>query len=134
MTSCQNEKKLNGTWISSYKFSDNDSIKNYVVGDFPFNQLITFNNGTFSIKEFKYDSYDNERTEQFELNGNRIKIIKAKKVLGKGIPGTILDDNLTIACSKNAIRIVELKREGKQKMTADEFLRGNKIKTGQNLH
>jgi len=70
----------------------------------------------------------------FDLNGNRIKIIKAKKVLSKGIPGTILDDNLTIACSKNAIRIVELKKESKQKMTADEFLRGNKIKTGQSLN
>jgi methionyl-tRNA formyltransferase len=70
----------------------------------------------------------------FELNGNRIKIIKAKKVMSKGIPGTILDDNLTIACSKNAIRIIELKKEGKQKMTADEFLRGNKIKTGQSLN
>ena len=70
----------------------------------------------------------------FELNGNRIKIIKAKKVMGKGIPGTILDDNLTIACSKNAIRIVELKKEGKKKMTADEFIRGNKIKTGQSLN
>ena len=70
----------------------------------------------------------------FNLNGNRIKIIKAKKVLSKGIPGTILDDNLTIACSKNAIRIVELKKESKQKMTADEFLKGNKIKTGQSLN
>ena len=70
----------------------------------------------------------------FELNGNRIKIIKAKKVMSKGIPGIILDDNLTIACSKNAIRIIELKKEGKQKMTADEFLRGNKIKTGQSLN
>ena len=70
----------------------------------------------------------------FDLNGNRIKIIKAKKVLSKGIPGTILDDNLTIACSKNAIRIVELKKESKQKMTADEFLKGNKIKTGQSLN
>ena len=46
-----------------------------VVGDFPFNQLITFNNGTFSLKEFKYDSYDNERTEQFELNGNSFVIV-----------------------------------------------------------
>ena len=70
----------------------------------------------------------------FDLNGNRIKIIKAKKVMSKGIPGTILDDNLTIACSKNAIRIIELKKESKQKMTADEFLRGNKIKTGQSLN
>ena len=67
LTSCHNEKKLNGTWISSYKFSNNDSIKEYVVGDFSFNQLITFDNGTFNIKKFKYDSYENEQIEKFEL-------------------------------------------------------------------
>ena len=70
----------------------------------------------------------------FELNGSRVKIIKAKKIISEGIPGTILDDNLTIACSKHAIQIMEIKKEGKQKMTAEEFLRGNKIKTGQNLN
>ena len=70
----------------------------------------------------------------FELNGIRIKIIKAKQVTSKGMPGTILDDRLTIACSKNAIQIIELQKEGKQKITADDFLRGNKIKTGQSLN
>jgi len=70
----------------------------------------------------------------FELNGSRVKIIKAKKIINEGTPGTILDDNLTIACSKNAVQIIEIKKEGKQKMTADEFLRGNKIKTGQRLN
>ena len=70
----------------------------------------------------------------FELNGSRVKIIKAKKIISEGIPGTILDDNLTIACSKNAIQIMEIKKEGKQKMTAEDFLRGNKIKTGQRLN
>ncbi|MCC1485673.1 hypothetical protein, partial [Winogradskyella immobilis] len=72
LTSCQNEKKLNGTWISSYRFSDNDTIKDYVVGNFPFNELITFDNGTFNFKEFKYDSYEIERTEQFELRGKSL--------------------------------------------------------------
>ena len=70
----------------------------------------------------------------FELNRVRIKIIKAKHVSIKGIPGTILNDKLTIACSKNAIQITELQKEGKQKITSDEFLRGNKIKTGQILN
>ena len=70
----------------------------------------------------------------FELNGARIKIIKAKQVVSKGMPGTILDDKLTIACSKNAIQVLELQKEGKQKITADEFLRGNTIKTGQSLN
>ena len=70
----------------------------------------------------------------FELNGNRIKIIKAKKVIGEGMPGTILNDKFTIACSKNAIQIIELQKEGKQIIKADEFLKGNKIKTGQSLN
>ena len=70
----------------------------------------------------------------FELNGIRIKVIKAKQVIRKGLPGTILDNKLTIACSKNAIQIIELQKEGKQKITANEFLRGNKINTGQSLN
>ena len=70
----------------------------------------------------------------FKLNGIRIKIIKAKQVTSKGIPGTILNDKFIIACSKNALQIIELQKEGRQKMTVDEFLRGNKIKTGQSLN
>ena len=70
----------------------------------------------------------------FEFNRVRIKIIKAKHVSSKGIPGTILDNKLTIACSKNAIQVIKLQKEGKQKITADEFLRGNKIKIGQSLN
>jgi methionyl-tRNA formyltransferase len=50
------------------------------------------------------------------------------------MPGTILNDKFTIACSKNAIQIIELQKEGKQKIKADEFLKGNKIKTGQSLN
>ena len=70
----------------------------------------------------------------FKLNGIRIKVIKAREIISKGLPGTILNDKFTIACSKNAIQIIELQKEGKQKIKADEFLKGNKIKTGQSLN
>ena len=70
----------------------------------------------------------------FELNGTRIKIMKAKEIVSAGVPGTILDDKFTIACSKNAVQIIELKKEGKQKMIVNDFLRGNKIKIGQILN
>ena len=70
----------------------------------------------------------------FELNGIRIKIIKAKEVIRKGMPGEILNEKFTIACLKNAVQIIELQKEGKQKITIDEFLRGNKIKIGQILN
>tara|TARA_B100000035_G_C20995532_1_gene552288 strand:+ start:347 stop:1267 length:921 start_codon:yes stop_codon:yes gene_type:complete len=70
----------------------------------------------------------------FELNGSRIKIIKAKEVISEGKPGTIIDKKFTIACSKNAVQILELKKEGKQKMSIDDFLRGHNLKIGQILN
>ena len=69
----------------------------------------------------------------FELLGGRVKIIKAKETNSSGEPGKIIDDRLTIACLKNSVQILELKKEGKQKMTAEEFLRGHHIKIGQKL-
>lgn len=70
----------------------------------------------------------------FEINGVRLKILRAKEVEKKGSPGTVLDKSLTIACFNNAIQILEIQKEGRQKMTSDEFLRGNDIKIGQNLN
>ena len=67
----------------------------------------------------------------FNLSGLRIKVLTAKEVEASGKPGTIVDQNLTIACSKNAIQILELKKEGRQKIKTEEFLKGNKIKIGQ---
>jgi methionyl-tRNA formyltransferase len=66
----------------------------------------------------------------FNFSGSRIKIIKAQEVNVSGKPGSILNDNFTIACSKNAIQVLELQKEGKKKITVQEFLRGNKLETG----
>ena len=70
----------------------------------------------------------------FEYRGARIKIIKAVEVERTGKAGTILDDKFTIACKKNSLQILELKKEGKKLMPAGEFLRGNQIKIGQILN
>tara|TARA_B100000963_G_scaffold360808_1_gene393235 strand:- start:206 stop:1126 length:921 start_codon:yes stop_codon:yes gene_type:complete len=67
----------------------------------------------------------------FKLEGSRIKIIKAVRIERSGKAGTIIDNKMTIACKKNAVRILELKKEGKKLMLADEFLKGNKVKIGQ---
>ena len=56
-----------------------------------------------------------------------------KEIEASGEPGEIIDDNLTVACLENAVRILELQREGKQKMKAEEFLRGSRIKVGTNI-
>jgi len=69
----------------------------------------------------------------FLLKGKRIKVIKAIKVNIKGEPGKIINKNFTIGCLKNAVQILELKKEGKNKISTEEFLRGNKLKVGTNI-
>ena len=70
----------------------------------------------------------------FELYGNRIKVTKAKEIKEIGKPGQIINKDFTVACSENAIQILELQKEGKQKMTAKEFLIGNKLKVGASIN
>jgi len=58
----------------------------------------------------------------------RVKILRCELAKGSGAPGSVLDDQLTIACGEGAIRIVELQRAGKAPMKAAEFLRGTPLK------
>jgi methionyl-tRNA formyltransferase len=58
----------------------------------------------------------------------RLKILRCELADGKGAPGELLDDHLTIACRDGAIRIVELQRAGKAPMQAKDFLRGTPLK------
>ena len=70
----------------------------------------------------------------FELGGSRVKVIKAKEKKEIGKPGIIINKDFTIACSENAVQILELQKEGKQKMTAKEFLLGNKLEVGTDIN
>tara|TARA_B100001248_G_scaffold64627_1_gene45129 strand:- start:6764 stop:7684 length:921 start_codon:yes stop_codon:yes gene_type:complete len=70
----------------------------------------------------------------FKLRGQRIKITKAIEIVATGKPGEIIKENFTIACSKNAVQILELIKEGKSKVKVDEFLKGNKISIGENIN
>ena len=69
----------------------------------------------------------------FNFKGSRIKIIKALEVKTKGPPGEIINKDFTITCSQNAIKILELKKEGKNTMTVKEFVKGNKLEIGFNI-
>ena len=66
----------------------------------------------------------------FEYKKERFKVLKAKISLINGKPGFVLDENLTISCKLNSIKILELQRQGKKKQTTKEFLLGNKIQNG----
>lgn len=70
----------------------------------------------------------------FDLNGTRIKVIKAKVSEKKGSPGEILDTEFTVACLDNAVQILELKKEGKKSMSSINFLKGNKLEIGSILN
>ncbi|NEW87389.1 methionyl-tRNA formyltransferase [Rhodopseudomonas sp. WA056] len=60
----------------------------------------------------------------------RIKVLRCALAEGRGTPGEVIGDDLTIACGDGAIRIAQLQRAGKQPMTAEEFLRGTPIAKG----
>lgn len=63
----------------------------------------------------------------FALDGARFKVFAAE-VLELGVlgndPGTVLDEELTISCAKDALRITRLQRPGKAPMDAADLLRG----------
>jgi len=65
-----------------------------------------------------------------ELENARVKILRCELAKGSGEPGAVLDDQLTIACGEDAIRIIELQREGKARMQAADFLRGVPLRAG----
>ncbi len=66
----------------------------------------------------------------FEHAGERVKVLAAEAVDGEGTPGTVLDDALTIACGRGAIRPVRVQRAGRGAMTVAELLRGFAIPIG----
>jgi methionyl-tRNA formyltransferase len=73
----------------------------------------------------------------FELAGEgapvRIKVLRTTRGEGAGAPGTVLDDQLTVACGEGAVRILKLQRAGRQPMQAQEFLRGTSVAAGMRL-
>lgn len=55
------------------------------------------------------------------------------QVAGSAGPGTVLDDELTIACGTGAVRLVEVQRAGSRAVSAGEFVRGSRLAAGAKL-
>ena len=66
----------------------------------------------------------------FKYENERYKVLRAKISIDQGKPSSVLDENLTIGCKSNSIKILELQRQGRNKQTAKEFLLGKKISKG----
>ena len=69
----------------------------------------------------------------FQYKNERFKVWKAEIVNKNSDAGKTIDDQLTIACDEQSIKILEIQKEGKNRQLIDEFLLGNKIKQGESI-
>ncbi|NUS69368.1 MAG: methionyl-tRNA formyltransferase [Ensifer adhaerens] len=69
---------------------------------------------------------------ELEIAGRpeRIKVLNSEPASGEGEAGTVLDDNLTIACAEGAVRLTRLQRAGGKALGAADFLRGTPVAPG----
>ena len=71
--------------------------------------------------------------------GKLLKLLFATPTEGTGSPGEVLatdgtgEGSITVACGKDAVKILSLIPEGKGKMSAGDFVRGRKIEKGEVL-
>lgn len=70
----------------------------------------------------------------FELSGERFRLLSAEAGMGgPAAPGTVLDDQLSIACNPGVLKPTLIQRAGKSAMTPAELLRGYAIPVGTRL-
>lgn len=69
---------------------------------------------------------------ELEIAGRpeRIKVLNSEPASGEAEAGTVLDDNLTIACAEGAVRLTRLQRAGGKALGAADFLRGTPVAPG----
>jgi len=67
-----------------------------------------------------------------EVKGERIKVLLAEPIAGKGAPGEILI-GLTVACGEGALKLLTVQRAGRTPMDAYAFLRGFPLQPGERL-
>ena len=108
------------------------------------------NKATYAKKIEKYESKIiwSERAENIlaKINGlnpypgawfqhqkTRYKIWKAEISNLSGNTGEIIDEKLIIACKDKSIKILEIQKEGKNKLNIQDFLKGTKFSKGDTI-
>jgi methionyl-tRNA formyltransferase len=66
----------------------------------------------------------------FEFDSERYRVLVAELSDHNGVAGTVLDNEMTIACGTRAIRPTLIQRAGKPAMSATDLLRGKPIPPG----
>ena len=90
---------------------------------FPEDRKIDFNNSSNDVYNH-IRAHGPKPGSWFTYKGERIKIIKAKKINELGESSTILNKEFMIACKDGAILPLLIQREGKKVVSLDDFLRG----------
>ncbi len=70
------------------------------------------------------------------VRGRAIKILRAEVAEGDAEPGTVIashSNELVVATGEGAIRLLAVAPAGRKKMTAEEYLRGARLKAGERL-
>jgi methionyl-tRNA formyltransferase len=69
---------------------------------------------------------------ELEVNGRpeRVKVLGSILAEGEGVAGTVIDQALTIACGKGAVRLTRLQKAGGKPLDAADFLRGTPVSPG----
>jgi len=72
---------------------------------------------------------------ELEIGGKpeRVKVLASERAEGMGEAGSVLDDQLTIACASGAVRLLRLQKAGGKPMLAADFLRGTPVAIGTRL-
>jgi methionyl-tRNA formyltransferase len=73
----------------------------------------------------------------FELESNgkaeRVKVLGSELWTGEGAPGTLVTDDLVVACGTGAVRLTKLQKAGGKPLAAADFLRGTPLAAGTRL-
>ncbi len=70
---------------------------------------------------------------EIEQNGKpvRVKALMSEYIEDlSGAPASVLDDQLTIACGSGSVRLTRVQKAGKSVCSAEDFLRGNPLASG----
>jgi methionyl-tRNA formyltransferase len=96
------------------------------------NRLRAFTPWPGAFTYLKNAGTDAASTTGFQL----LKIWQAEVVIKSGAAGTVLDageNGIVVGCGQDALRVLELQREGGRRMNAAEYLAGHPLKGGEQL-
>ncbi len=66
----------------------------------------------------------------FRHQDETVKLLAATIAAGRGVPGTVLDSQATIACGQDALRLLKVQRAGKAPVSGVDFLNGLRLGAG----